>query len=92
MSLLCQVYRSSRREETYLYVDKSRGLEDVPQSLLETFGEPREVMVLLLDPARRLARADPQEVMRSIRERGYFLQLPPAPAVPHRGGRDERRA
>ena len=32
MSLLCQVFRSSRQQEMYLYVDKSRGLQDVPDA------------------------------------------------------------
>lgn len=84
MKFLCQVYSSPRRDETYLYVDKRRGLHDVPAGLLETFGEPREVMVLILEPARRLARADTAEVMRSIEEQGYYLQLPPVPGAPAR--------
>jgi len=90
VTLLCQVYRSTRRAEMYLYVDRQRGLADVPAQLLETFGEPEEVMVLKLAPDRRLARADAREVIASIDERGYYLQLPPTPAeLARRGGEYE---
>ena len=80
MRRLCQVFRSPRREEMYLYVDQVRGLEDVPAELLQSFGEPEPVLALLLEPSRRLARVDAGEVLDSIEQRGYFLQMPPTPA------------
>mgnify|MGYP001447119377 FL=1 len=83
MTLLCQVYRSARRAQTYLFVDKQRGLQDVPEELLAGFGEPQEVMVLALEPGRRLARADAAEVITSINDKGFYLQLPPSPAELH---------
>ncbi len=79
MKLLCQIYKSPRREEMYLYVDKAKGLEDVPPALLERFGAPIEVMTLVLTPERKLARADVGEVLENIRERGFYLQMPPTP-------------
>ena len=80
MTLLCQIFRSPKKAEMYLYVDKSRGLDDLPESLLVSFGDPEEVMTLALTPERRLARADVTEVISSIREQGYYLQMPPTPA------------
>ena len=80
MKVICQIYKSSRKEEMYLYVEKARGLEDVPEVLLKQFGEPEEVMSLLLDEQRKLARVDTAEVLESIRERGFFLQMPPTVA------------
>ena len=77
MSLLCQVYRSSRRQEMYLYVDKARGLQDVPEALLEQFGEPASVMILQLTPQHKLARADAPTVLASIETQGFYLQMPP---------------
>jgi len=77
MALICQVYRSSRRQLTYLFVDRRRGLADVPAALLESFGEPEEVMVLALTPARKLAGAAAAEVIASIEAQGFYLQLPP---------------
>ncbi len=77
MSLLCQVFRSSRKQEMYLYVDKARGLRDVPETLLEQFGEPASVMILQLTPQHKLARADAATVMASIETQGFYLQMPP---------------
>ncbi len=74
---VCTVYRSSRHDGMYLYVDRREGLERVPESLLERFGEPREVLTLMLDEKRKLARADPRAVLEALAEKGFYLQLPP---------------
>lgn len=81
MTVLCQVFRSSRQQEMYLYVEKSRGLDAVPDELLTRFGTPTPVMVLLLTPERTLARADSGAVIASIAQQGFYLQMPPTPAV-----------
>jgi uncharacterized protein YcgL (UPF0745 family) len=80
MSRLCQIFRSSRKEESYLYVDKARGFEDVPADLMAQFGEPTPVMVLLLTPGRKLARANAAAVLASIESQGFYLQMPPTVA------------
>ena len=77
MSLLCQVFRSARKQEMYLYVDKARGLQDVPETLLAQFGEPAPVMLLHLTPQYKLARADAAQVLTSIEIQGFYLQMPP---------------
>ena len=80
MKIICQIYRSPRKQEMYLYVEKSRGLVDVPEALLRQFGETEERMVLLLTPQKKLARANTAEVMRQISDTGYYLQMPPTSA------------
>ncbi|MBC6904486.1 YcgL domain-containing protein [Saccharophagus sp. K07] len=77
--VLCNIYRSSKKDETYLYVEKSRGLACVPEALLELFGKPELVMTLLLNEQRRLARADIAKVLEALAGQGYYLQLPPPP-------------
>lgn len=76
--MLCEIFRSSRKEEMYLYVDKRQGLAEVPAVLLERFGKPVSVMTLILSPEKTLARAKASDVMAAIREKGFYLQLPPA--------------
>ncbi|ATJ83272.1 YcgL domain-containing protein [Halomonas beimenensis] len=76
--LLCEIYKSARKDEMYLYVDKRRGLEDVPEALLERFGQPVSAMTLILTPDKPLARAKAAEVMAAIEEKGFYLQMPPA--------------
>ncbi|MCB1706116.1 MAG: YcgL domain-containing protein [Halioglobus sp.] len=80
MSVLCQVFKSSRQAEMYLYLEKSRGAEEVPDALLARFGELIPVMMLQLTPERRLARADVREVIASIQRQGFYLQMPPTTA------------
>lgn len=80
MRLVCQVFRSSRKQEMYLYVDKSRGLQDIPDALMAQFGEPTLVMVLLLTPEKKLARANVAAVLDDIKEQGFYLQMPPTAA------------
>lgn len=80
MKMLCEIFRSSRKEEMYLYVDRTRGLKDVPEALLQQFGEPKSVMTIALTPERRLARAEAAEVLDAIERQGFFLQMPPTAA------------
>ncbi|MGI9286630.1 MAG: YcgL domain-containing protein [Pseudomonadales bacterium] len=78
-SRLCKVYKSQRKEMTFLYVDFARDLESVPAELLENFGEPQLVMSLQLQPERRLAVVKGSTVLKQIEQCGYYLQLPPPP-------------
>ncbi len=77
MKHLVEIFRSSRKEEMYLYVEKARGLVDVPEVLLKQFGEAESVMTLVLEPDRKLARANAAEVLADIEEKGFYLQMPP---------------
>ena len=80
MTVVCQVFKSLRQQEMYLYVEKLRGVADVPEDLMARFGEPRPVMVLLLSPERKLARVDVVAVLASIEKQGFYLQMPPTMA------------
>lgn len=75
--MLCQIFKSDRREEMYLYVEKGAGLDAVPEPLMARFGEPQPVMLIQLSTERKLARADVTEVMAAIKEQGFYLQMPP---------------
>lgn len=61
----------------YLYVEKEQGIAPVPEALMKVFGEPQFVMTLALKADRKLARVDRDEVEASIRDQGFFLQMPP---------------
>ncbi|WP_192036407.1 YcgL domain-containing protein [Halomonas sp. YLGW01] len=76
--LLCEIFKSSCQDEMYLYVDKRNGMKDVPEALLERFGTPQPVLTLILTPEKRLSRAKAADVMASINEKGFYLQMPPA--------------
>lgn len=74
---LCSVYKSRRKDETYLYVSIKDDLKRVPEALLETFGTPDLVTKLLIKEDRQLARAEASKVLSEIAEKGFYLQLPP---------------
>lgn len=78
----CAIYRSLRKWDTYLYVEKPDEFERVPQSLRDALGRLEFVMNLELGPARKLANADPEQVRQQLREQGYYLQLPPKEGHP----------
>lgn len=73
--LICAVFRSSKNQDTYLYVDKAAGLSRVPEGLMKYFGEPVFAFTFLLAPGRSLAREDPVKVLAGIEEDGYYLQM-----------------
>jgi len=73
----CWIYRSTRKDEMYLYLAAEETFDEVPDLLLQRFGRPQFVMQLELTPARRLARVETSAVITALREQGYFLQMPP---------------
>lgn len=75
--IICDIYRSIKKEDLYLYVPKSKGLKDVPQALLDMFGRPELAFSLVLTPERKLAKEDINKVFESLNEKGFHLQLPP---------------
>ena len=77
--LFCSIYKSRRKAEMYLYVERQKGLEALPEALLSQFGAPQHVTDMILDPQRPLARVDVNRVMEKIREQGFYLQMPPPP-------------
>lgn len=77
----CAIYRSRKKLDTYLYVEREDDFERVPDALREMLGGLDFVMTLELTPERTLAQADPEQVRQQLREQGYYLQLPPREAA-----------
>lgn len=77
--MFCAIYRSMRREQTYLYVEKKDDFSRVPLELMKNFGAPALAMTLMLDGKKKLINADLNTVKQALLEQGYYLQLPPPP-------------
>lgn len=75
----CYIYKSLKKDELYLYLDKRDDFSALPETLLQSFGSLSFVMELQLSPQRKLARADAVKVMESIKNKGFFVQMPPTP-------------
>mgnify|MGYP001280571493 FL=1 len=72
-----KVFKSLKKLETYLYVDKSQNFEELPSGLRDSFGQYELVLEMELSPERKLARADTNQVLADIALKGFYLQLPP---------------
>ncbi|GAB4274813.1 MAG: YcgL domain-containing protein [Methylomicrobium sp.] len=75
----CFIYKSLKKDELYLYVDKKDDFSDVPEALFKTIGPIRFVMELELTPERKLARENAGKVLDSLKSKGFFVQMPPTP-------------
>lgn len=75
--MICAVYKSSRKAETYLFVTKRDYFDEVPAPLMEMFGTPTLVMLVPLDKRTELGIADISRVKEELSDKGYYLQLPP---------------
>ena len=72
----CAIYKSRKKQDTYLYLAARDDFSRVPETLLKLIGEPIHVMDLELPPERKLAQEDTAEVLRNLQERGWHLQMP----------------
>lgn len=77
MKIQCDVYKSARHADMYLYVREEDGFERVPQELIERFGPSEKALSFELSPERKMAREDANKVIQNLNEHGYHLQLPP---------------
>ncbi|KGJ92942.1 YcgL domain-containing protein [Colwellia psychrerythraea] len=75
--MLCTIYKSTRKAQTYLFVNKRDDFSSVPEALMKTFGTPNLVTIINLDTKDKLAMADLEKVKSSLNEQGFYLQLPP---------------
>jgi hypothetical protein len=75
--VICAVYKSHKKFDTYLYVEPDQEFERVPQTLLDMLGKLEFVMEVDLNKRDKLAQADLQQVKAALVEQGYYLQLPP---------------
>jgi uncharacterized protein YcgL (UPF0745 family) len=73
--MLCHIYRSNLKLDTYLYIAERDDFSEVPAELLRVFGTPEYSFSFDLEPDRRLAREDATEVLANLESKGYHLQL-----------------
>lgn len=84
MVVHCDIYRSSKKDEMYLYVARQNAEQadedpfaGVPETLRTAFGRATFVMHLELTETRKLARANVLHVIDSLQTKGFFIQVPP---------------
>ncbi len=75
--MLCTIYKSARKAQTYLFINKRDDFSEVPEALMKTFGTPQLVTIINLATKEKLAMADIDKVKANLKEQGFYLQLPP---------------
>lgn len=78
MTLLCEIYRCSKKEGMYIYLAKGDEIDALPDALKQTTGRMELAMTLVLTADKKLARANAEDVLASIKEKGFYLQMPPS--------------
>ena len=73
--MLCHIYRSNRKFDTYLYLVEKDDFSVVPDDLLRIFGDPEFSFSFDLQAQRKLAREQASEVLENLQQQGYHLQL-----------------
>jgi hypothetical protein len=73
--MLCHIYRSNQKFDTYLYLVEKDDFSIIPADLLRVFGPPEFSFSFDLKQERKLAREDAAEVLENLENQGYHLQL-----------------
>lgn len=73
----CFIYKSLKKDELYLYLEKKDDFSAIPEPLLKSVGRTEFVMALEISPERKLAREDVNKVLASLYDKGFFVQMPP---------------
>ena len=75
----CAVYKSIKKDETYVFIPATTSLSELPEELLKVLGQAEMVMTLKLTPEKKMARGTAAEVMKSVEKQGFHLQMPEKP-------------
>lgn len=74
--MLCYIYRSAKKLDTYLYLPTKEKLNALPEGLDKLLGRLDFVMQLDLNKIQRLENADIEVVKKRLLEDEFYLQLP----------------
>lgn len=75
--MICAVYRSKKRSNTYLFVEKKDDFSVVPDALLEIFGKPQFSLLMREEDLEKVKIADPQKLRAELKEKHYYLAVQP---------------
>lgn len=75
--MLCFVYASLRKPDSYLWLPLRDDFSALPESLVLLLGELRFVLEVRLNEQRQLPNEDADVVVEHLRTQGWHLQLPP---------------
>ncbi|MBL7003122.1 MAG: YcgL domain-containing protein [Gammaproteobacteria bacterium] len=72
----CFVYRSLKKNNTYLYIVEKDDFSNIPSSLMTVFGSGEFSLSFEHSPDKKLAQEDSRQVYENLTTQGFHLQLP----------------
>ncbi|MGO2075571.1 MAG: YcgL domain-containing protein [Pseudoalteromonas sp.] len=75
--MLTAVYKSKKKSDAFLYVEKRDDFSKVPEPLMAMFGQPQYVMIINLAKREKLGGSSLSLVKQALTDDGFYLQLPP---------------
>lgn len=73
--MLCYVYKSSKKEGVYLYVETKNMIDELPEELKNLTGKLELALTFKLTEDRKIQKVQAIDVMTAIKEKGYFLRI-----------------
>ncbi len=74
--MICEIYRSDTKTGLYIYLEKDKKIDELPDELIKLLGKHTKVMELDINSHQKLANEDIEKVKINLLERGYHVQLP----------------
>lgn len=75
-TIMCAIYKGSKKYDSYLYIENEGDFSFIPDALHTMMGDLEFIMELELTSIRKLAGANVTEVMQQLEQQGYYLQMP----------------
>ncbi|EDY87534.1 conserved hypothetical protein [gamma proteobacterium HTCC5015] len=72
----CFVYKSSKKQDMYIYLVEKDQFDCIPEVLREKFGTPIFALEFEFTEGRTLAKEDPATVRQNLETQGFHLQMP----------------
>ena len=73
--MICAVYRSSKRPNTYLFLTKKDDFSVIPAELLQVFGRPELVMLLTEDKLEKVLSVSKEKLLQELTTNRYWLWI-----------------
>lgn len=73
--MICAVYRSSKRANTYLFLRKKDDFSIIPADLKTLFGTPQLISLLPESKIGKVIAVETQLLAQELADKGYFLWL-----------------
>ncbi|MDH5518202.1 MAG: YcgL domain-containing protein [Gammaproteobacteria bacterium] len=72
----CYIYRCSAKNDMYIYLKDQDDFSVVPKHIMKSLGETEFTLEIDVTPERKLAKENPETVIKNLHEHGFHLQLP----------------